>query len=55
MRSKEEIQDKIEELEGALGIFYGEVNECEDAYIEGAIWALKWVLEEVREIGCEIE
>ena len=50
MRSKEEIKKKIRELEGALGIIWGEADECEDAEIEGMIKALEWVLEERKEI-----
>lgn len=46
MRDKEEIEKEIKTLEASMGIFYGESDECEDAYIEGAINALKWVLEE---------
>ena len=46
MRSKEEIREMIKTLKDALNFIEGEADECEDAYIEGAINALKWVLKE---------
>ena len=50
MRSKKEIHEMIRTLKDALSFIWGEADECEDAYIEGAIQALKWVLEEVEKI-----
>ena len=48
MRSKEEIKNKIMELEAISGCF--DIDEYVEEYIEGAIWALKWVLGEAKEI-----